>query len=132
MIKPSEWTPLAMANFMQIMADAGLPDGVAVSYVMRVFDQLVFNVDRNLTNLLIIKSWDMVMIDTTRSFRLQHTLENPKNLGRCDRTLLANLRALDKSGVDAILVEQVPDDHDWDAVRDRLARATAGIDDDRD
>jgi succinate-semialdehyde dehydrogenase/glutarate-semialdehyde dehydrogenase len=27
-IKPSEWTPLAMANFMQIMADAGLPDGV--------------------------------------------------------------------------------------------------------
>ncbi len=28
MIKPSEWTPVAMANFMQIMADAGLPDGV--------------------------------------------------------------------------------------------------------
>jgi succinate-semialdehyde dehydrogenase/glutarate-semialdehyde dehydrogenase len=27
-IKPSEWTPLAMATFMQIMADAGLPDGV--------------------------------------------------------------------------------------------------------
>jgi succinate-semialdehyde dehydrogenase/glutarate-semialdehyde dehydrogenase len=27
-IKPSEWTPIAMASFMQIMADAGLPDGV--------------------------------------------------------------------------------------------------------
>jgi len=27
-IKPSEWTPIAMANFMQIMADAGLPAGV--------------------------------------------------------------------------------------------------------
>ena len=27
-IKPSEWTPIAMANFIQIMADAGLPDGV--------------------------------------------------------------------------------------------------------
>jgi succinate-semialdehyde dehydrogenase/glutarate-semialdehyde dehydrogenase len=27
-IKPSEWTPIAVANFMQIMADAGLPDGV--------------------------------------------------------------------------------------------------------
>src|SRR5256886_16569374 len=27
-MKPSEWTPIAMANFMQIMAHAGLPDGV--------------------------------------------------------------------------------------------------------
>jgi acyl-CoA reductase-like NAD-dependent aldehyde dehydrogenase len=27
-MKPSEWTPIAMANFMQIMADAGLPGGV--------------------------------------------------------------------------------------------------------
>lgn len=27
-IKPSEWTPIAMANFAQIMADAGLPAGV--------------------------------------------------------------------------------------------------------
>jgi succinate-semialdehyde dehydrogenase/glutarate-semialdehyde dehydrogenase len=27
-IKPSEWTPIAMATFMQAMADAGLPDGV--------------------------------------------------------------------------------------------------------
>ncbi|MEX2211818.1 MAG: aldehyde dehydrogenase family protein [Gaiellaceae bacterium] len=27
-IKPSEWTPIAMANFIQIMAEAGLPDGV--------------------------------------------------------------------------------------------------------
>src|SRR5437773_3511018 len=27
-MKPSEWTPLAMANFMQIMAEAGLPPGV--------------------------------------------------------------------------------------------------------
>jgi acyl-CoA reductase-like NAD-dependent aldehyde dehydrogenase len=27
-IKPSEWTPIAMATFMQVMADAGLPAGV--------------------------------------------------------------------------------------------------------
>jgi acyl-CoA reductase-like NAD-dependent aldehyde dehydrogenase len=27
-MKPSEWTPVAMANFVQIMADAGLPNGI--------------------------------------------------------------------------------------------------------
>jgi acyl-CoA reductase-like NAD-dependent aldehyde dehydrogenase len=27
-IKPSEWTPIAMANFIALMAEAGLPDGV--------------------------------------------------------------------------------------------------------
>jgi acyl-CoA reductase-like NAD-dependent aldehyde dehydrogenase len=27
-IKPSEWTPIAMATFMQAMVDAGMPDGV--------------------------------------------------------------------------------------------------------
>ena len=27
-MKPSEWTPVAMANFMEIMAEAGLPEGV--------------------------------------------------------------------------------------------------------
>ena len=46
--------------------------------------------------------------------------------------LYANLRALDAAGVDAILIEQVPDDDAWAAIRDRLARATSGEDDDRD
>src|SRR5436305_9507022 len=27
-MKPSEWTPTAMANFMRLIADAGLPEGV--------------------------------------------------------------------------------------------------------
>ncbi len=39
--------------------------------------------------------------------------------------LYANLRALDHSGAGAILVEAVPADGAWEAVRDRLARAAA-------
>jgi L-threonylcarbamoyladenylate synthase len=46
--------------------------------------------------------------------------------------LYANLRALDAANVDAILIEQVPDADAWAAIRDRLARATSGEDDDRD
>nr|PZN66214.1 MAG: threonylcarbamoyl-AMP synthase [Pseudomonadota bacterium] len=37
--------------------------------------------------------------------------------------LYANLRALDKAGCARILVQEVPADERWDAVRDRLARA---------
>jgi len=39
--------------------------------------------------------------------------------------LYANLRRLDQAGAGSILVEVVPDDPDWDAIRDRLGRAAA-------
>ena len=39
--------------------------------------------------------------------------------------LYANLRRLDALGADEILVEAVPGDADWEAVRDRLERAAA-------
>lgn len=39
--------------------------------------------------------------------------------------LYANLRRLDAVGADEILVEAVPRDAEWEAVRDRLMRATA-------
>jgi L-threonylcarbamoyladenylate synthase len=48
------------------------------------------------------------------------------------QTLYANLRALDAANADSILIEQVPDDSAWNAIRDRLARATSGEVDDRD
>jgi L-threonylcarbamoyladenylate synthase len=40
--------------------------------------------------------------------------------------LYANLRTLDKAGCARILVQEVPSDERWDAVRDRIARAAAG------
>jgi len=46
--------------------------------------------------------------------------------------LYANLRTLDAANADVILVETVPDGDEWLAVRDRLLRATRGVDDDRD
>ncbi|MET0731828.1 MAG: Sua5 family C-terminal domain-containing protein, partial [Casimicrobiaceae bacterium] len=46
--------------------------------------------------------------------------------------LYANLRTLDAANADTILIETVPDEPEWLAVRDRLTRATSCEDDDRD
>lgn len=62
--------------------------------VVRVFDQLIANTDRNLGNILIDKNWRIWMIDHTRAFRTRTTLLKPQNLARCDRALLANMREL--------------------------------------
>jgi L-threonylcarbamoyladenylate synthase len=41
--------------------------------------------------------------------------------------LYANLRTLDKAGCEHILVQDVPEDERWEAVRDRLTRAASSI-----
>ena len=65
-------------------------------HVVRVFDQLIYNTDRNKGNLVITKDWQIWMIDHTRAFRTAKAMENPKNLVQCDRKLLAKMRELNK------------------------------------
>ena len=48
------------------------------------------------------------------------------------RDLYAHLRALDAAEADTLLIEDVPSDAAWLAIRDRLTRATHGEDDDMD
>lgn len=40
--------------------------------------------------------------------------------------LYANLRTLDKAGCEEILVQEVPGDEKWDAIRDRIVRGSMG------
>ncbi len=54
----------------------------------------------------------------------------PGTRPRYGHDLYANLRALDANGADLIVVEAPPADSAWEAVRDRLARAAAGTDED--
>jgi len=68
-------------------------------YIVRVFDQLIYNMDRNLGNLVITKGWHIWMIDHTRSFRLYKTLKDPRNLVRCDRHLLETMKRLDRDSL---------------------------------
>ena len=63
-------------------------------HVMRVFDELIQNRDRNLGNQLWTTDWKMWMIDHTRAFRLGNDLRNPKLLERVERSLLENMRKL--------------------------------------
>jgi hypothetical protein len=65
-----------------------------------VFDQLIFNTDRNLQNLLITPGWRIWMIDHTRAFRMHEDIREPKNLVRCERNLLARLKSLTRSEVE--------------------------------
>jgi L-threonylcarbamoyladenylate synthase len=51
-------------------------------------------------------------------------IDAPRDAEAYARDLYANLRALDASPSDAILIEAPPDEAAWLAVRDRLARAT--------
>lgn len=87
-------------------------------WAVRVFDQLIYNTDRNVGNLLIDKTWRVWMIDHSRAFRWHKTLLNARNLTRCDRGLLERLRALD---VDTLEKEMHP--HlSGDEIRVLLAR----------
>lgn len=68
-------------------------------YVVRVFDELIYNTDRNLGNLVITGDWKVWMIDHTRAFRLQHKLRNPEQLVRCERRFLEAMRGLDQAAL---------------------------------
>lgn len=64
--------------------------------LVRLFDQLIYNVDRNMGNLIITKDWRVWAIDHTRAFRTHDTLKSPEAITRCDRQVFERLKALDK------------------------------------
>jgi hypothetical protein len=72
-------------------------------YIVHVFDQLIYNTNRNLGNLIYSKDWKVWMIDHTRAFRMFNTLPRPANLKKCDRKLLSRLRGLNKDELTRLL-----------------------------
>jgi hypothetical protein len=94
----SWWLPVQMDEADRIKKKVPPPDPEAWNkqmYKIRVLDQLVYDTDANLTNVLITEDWKIWRVDFTRAFRLHHDLQEPKDLVRCDRQLLAKLKALD-------------------------------------
>jgi len=62
--------------------------------VMKIWDELIQNKDRNRGNLLWTSDWTLWLIDHTRAFRLDKKLQNPNDLTRCERGLLDGLQRL--------------------------------------
>ncbi len=76
-------------------------------YDMRVFDNLIYNTDRNAGNILMDGDWKVWLIDHTRSFGNASALFEPDKVVRCSRPLWQSLRRLTPSSVDARLAPYV-------------------------
>lgn len=67
---------------------------------MSTFDALIYNTDRHPDNLLITDSFDVRLIDHSRSFRPNVEIRNKNDLRRFSRPLLAKIAELDRAAVE--------------------------------
>jgi hypothetical protein len=98
----SWWLPVKMDEVERHKQKLTVPDPEAWNnqmYKIRVFDELVYDADPNMTNVLIGEDWKIWRIDFSRAFRLSKELKDPKDLVRCDRQLLEKLKALDANAL---------------------------------
>ena len=72
-------------------------------HVMRVFDELIANNDRNAGNMLWTTDGKLWLIDHTRAFRLHSDVRRPKLLERIDRDLFAAMKALTRESLTRIV-----------------------------
>jgi hypothetical protein len=93
----SWWLPVKMDEAERIQKKIEVPDPDKWNkqmYRVRVFDELVYDTDPNLTNVLIGEDWTVWRVDFSRAFRKNKDLRGPKNLVKCDRQLFEKLKAL--------------------------------------
>ncbi|HZM12440.1 MAG TPA: hypothetical protein VFC15_19705 [Candidatus Limnocylindrales bacterium] len=93
----SWWLPVQMDEADRMAKKIVPPDIHAWNEQMnriRVFDELIYDTDPNLTNVLIGEDWTVWRIDFTRAFRTYKDLRLPQDLVKCDRQLFEKLKAL--------------------------------------
>ncbi|MGZ4816007.1 MAG: hypothetical protein ACXVZV_11400 [Terriglobales bacterium] len=94
------WLPVKMDEADRVAKKIQVPEDMRGKwnnqmYKIRVFDQLVYDSDPNMTNVLIGDDWKIWRVDFSRAFRLLKEPREYKNLDHCDRDLLQKLKALD-------------------------------------
>jgi hypothetical protein len=98
----SWWIPAKWDESDRLKQNLQSPDIDALNKQLNrmwVFSELIYDTDRNQTNMLFTEDWKLWIIDFTRAFRLQHNLESPGHLIMCDRALLEKLRQLNEAEV---------------------------------
>jgi len=98
----SWWLPVKMDELDRRNKRIEPPDVDAYNrqmYKKRIFAELVFDTDPNLTNVLISADWHLWMIDFTRAFRILRDLRNRENIiqSKCERQLFERLKKLDRN-----------------------------------
>ncbi len=89
-------------------AQSKLPQTAAWSHQlsrMKIFDNLIYNEDRNAQNFLVDPEWNIVLIDHSRAFLdRKRLLKSDHALPvQYDRKLLENLKGLNKEALDEVL-----------------------------
>ena len=94
------WVDLGMPEAERLKKQLLPPDSEGWSRKManvRLFDNLIYNVDRHANNIYITKTWDIILIDHSRSFRPHSELLTASEIRRFSRSLLAALEKLDRA-----------------------------------
>jgi hypothetical protein len=98
------WVASMMPEAERLKKKVAPPDTEAWNQQMfkvRLFDNLIYNTDRHLNNILITKDFQIRLIDHSRSFRPFNELRAPKDLTRFSRSLLEGLQKLDEKDLSA-------------------------------
>ena len=105
------------------------PDKVpwnAQLHILRVFDELIANTDRNQGNMLIDKRWKLWLIDHSRAFRTSSDLQKPRSIRRCERTLLAKMKTLTLEDLQAQLNDYLTE-HEIESILARRDKLVAHV-----
>lgn len=78
-------------------------------HIVRMFDALIDNTDRNLGNIIYTKEWRIWAIDHTRAFRRAPVPPGVAKLTKIDRGALAGLKALDFEALKREIGRYIPD-----------------------
>jgi hypothetical protein len=92
--------------------------------LMRIWDELIQNRDRNQGNILWTHDWTMWLIDHTRAFRLGKDLLKPAELSRIDRGFLERLKSLTEESIEKAVAGSLTKD-EREAIlhrRDKIVR----------